>query len=137
MELIDFILHVDRHLTEFVAANGPWIYALLFLIVFVETGFVVMPLLPGGSLRERIAGPMHPEEAIDCLASIAAALDHAHARGVLHRDVKPSNVLVDAGGQPHVLDFGIAKLLDDTDEGEMTRSGVRALSPAIGGGYAA
>lgn len=50
MELIDFILHVDRHLTEFVAAHGVWIYALLFLIVFVETGVVVMPLLPGDSL---------------------------------------------------------------------------------------
>ncbi len=50
MELIDFILHVDRHLTEFVAANGPWIYGLLFLIVFVETGLVVMPFLPGDSL---------------------------------------------------------------------------------------
>lgn len=50
MELIDFILHVDRHLTEFAAAHGAWIYALLFLIVFVETGVVVMPLLPGDSL---------------------------------------------------------------------------------------
>lgn len=50
MELIDFILHIDRHLIEFVAANGAWIYALLFLIVFVETGLVVMPLLPGDSL---------------------------------------------------------------------------------------
>ncbi len=50
MELIDFILHVDRHLTEFVAANGAWIYGLLFLIVFVETGLVVMPFLPGDSL---------------------------------------------------------------------------------------
>ncbi len=50
MELIDFILHIDRHLIEFVAANGVWIYALLFLIVFVETGLVVMPLLPGDSL---------------------------------------------------------------------------------------
>lgn len=50
MELIDFILHVDRHLTEFVAAHGTLIYALLFLIVFVETGVVVMPLLPGDSL---------------------------------------------------------------------------------------
>lgn len=50
MELIDFILHIDRHLIEFVAANGTWIYALLFLIVFVETGLVVMPLLPGDSL---------------------------------------------------------------------------------------
>lgn len=50
MELIDFILHVDRHLAEFVAANGAWIYGLLFLIVFVETGLVVMPFLPGDSL---------------------------------------------------------------------------------------
>lgn len=50
MELIDFILHVDRHLTTFAAAYGVWIYALLFLIVFVETGVVVMPLLPGDSL---------------------------------------------------------------------------------------
>jgi membrane-associated protein len=50
MELIDFILHVDRHLGDFVAMHGVWIYALLFLIVFVETGVVVMPLLPGDSL---------------------------------------------------------------------------------------
>lgn len=48
--LIDFILHVDRHLSEFVAAYGAWVYALLFLIVFVETGLVVMPFLPGDSL---------------------------------------------------------------------------------------
>ena len=48
--LIDFILHVDRHLAEFVAAYGVWVYALLFLIVFVETGLVVMPFLPGDSL---------------------------------------------------------------------------------------
>ena len=50
MELIDFILHVDQHLIEFVANYGVWIYAILFLIVFVETGLVVMPLLPGDSL---------------------------------------------------------------------------------------
>lgn len=48
--LIDFILHVDRHLVEFVQAYGAWVYALLFLIVFVETGVVVMPFLPGDSL---------------------------------------------------------------------------------------
>jgi len=48
--LIDFILHVDRHLAEFVQAYGAWVYALLFLIVFVETGLVVMPFLPGDSL---------------------------------------------------------------------------------------
>lgn len=48
--LIDFILHIDKHLEAFVIAYGPWVYALLFIIVFVETGVVVMPFLPGDSL---------------------------------------------------------------------------------------
>ena len=48
--LIDFILHVDKHLADFVASYGTWVYALLFLIIFVETGVVVMPFLPGDSL---------------------------------------------------------------------------------------
>jgi membrane-associated protein len=48
--LIDFILHVDQHLQTFVQAYGAWVYALLFLIIFVETGVVVMPFLPGDSL---------------------------------------------------------------------------------------
>ena len=48
--LIDFILHVDQHLSAFVQAYGAWVYALLFLIIFVETGLVVMPFLPGDSL---------------------------------------------------------------------------------------
>ena len=50
MQLLDFILHVDRHLRDFVTAYGGWVYALLFLIIFVETGLVVMPFLPGDSL---------------------------------------------------------------------------------------
>jgi len=48
--LIDFILHVDKHLEAFVQSYGAWVYALLFLIIFVETGVVVMPFLPGDSL---------------------------------------------------------------------------------------
>ena len=47
---LDFVLHVDRHLADFVTAYGGWVYALLFLIIFVETGVVVMPFLPGDSL---------------------------------------------------------------------------------------
>ena len=50
MLLVDFILHVDRYLETFVANYGNWVYALLFLIIFVETGLVVMPFLPGDSL---------------------------------------------------------------------------------------
>ena len=48
--LVDFILHVDKHLETFVQNYGTWVYALLFLIIFVETGVVVMPFLPGDSL---------------------------------------------------------------------------------------
>lgn len=48
--LLDFVLHVDEHLNTFVLAYGSWVYALLFLIIFIETGLVVMPFLPGDSL---------------------------------------------------------------------------------------
>jgi membrane-associated protein len=50
MLLVDFIVHVDRHLENFVTNYGAWVYALLFLIIFVETGVVIMPFLPGDSL---------------------------------------------------------------------------------------
>jgi membrane-associated protein len=48
--ILDFVLHVDKHLESFVSNYGAWVYALLFLIIFVETGVVVMPFLPGDSL---------------------------------------------------------------------------------------
>jgi len=48
--VLDLIVHVDVHLRNFVAAHGAWVYALLFLIIFVETGFVVTPFMPGDSL---------------------------------------------------------------------------------------
>jgi len=50
LSLVDLILHVDKHLGEFVQLHGVWVYGLLFLIIFVETGLVVMPFLPGDSL---------------------------------------------------------------------------------------
>ncbi len=50
LQLVDFILHVDRYLEAFVGQYGAWVYALLFVIIFVETGLVVMPFLPGDSL---------------------------------------------------------------------------------------
>lgn len=50
MDLIDFILHVDQHLQDFIIQYGSFVYAILFLIIFVETGLIVMPFLPGDSL---------------------------------------------------------------------------------------
>ncbi|WP_050478707.1 DedA family protein [Herbaspirillum rhizosphaerae] len=48
--LVDFVLHIDRHLTELAAAYGPWLFLILFLIIFAETGLVVTPILPGDSM---------------------------------------------------------------------------------------
>ncbi|WP_128000230.1 DedA family protein [Piscinibacter defluvii] len=81
--LIDFILHVDVHLANFVAAYGPWVYALLFLIVFVETGVVVMPFLPGDSLLFVVgtlcgAGLMDLPLALAVLASAAILGDQCN-----------------------------------------------------------
>ena len=59
---------------------------------------------------------------------VCRAVDHAHRNLVVHRDLKPSNILVDAGGVPRLLDFGIAKLLDDAPG--LTRSGERVLTPS-------
>jgi serine/threonine protein kinase len=75
--------------------------------------FYSMKLIEGQSLeRELSRGPMPPKKAAQLIATVARAVAFAHHRGVLHRDIKPHNILLDAEGQPHLTDFGLAKLLD-------------------------
>jgi serine/threonine protein kinase len=77
--------------------------------------FIVMEYLPGGTLGDRTRqGPVEPGEALSWLGQIAEALDAAHELGVVHRDVKPPNLLFDARGELVVADFGIARVADDT-----------------------
>jgi eukaryotic-like serine/threonine-protein kinase len=79
------------------------------------TPFLVMELLEGQTLAGRLAsGPLPPAEAARVAAAVADALDAAHRRGIVHRDVKPSNVMLTAGGDVKVMDFGIAAAADET-----------------------
>ena len=79
-----------------------------------EIPYYTMPFVEGQSLRDRIArdGPLPIKDALSILRDIARALAYAHARGVVHRDIKPGNVLL-SGGTAVVTDFGIAKALGD------------------------
>jgi tRNA A-37 threonylcarbamoyl transferase component Bud32 len=77
--------------------------------------FLVMELLEGQTLADRLAaGPLPPVEAARVAAAVADALDAAHQRGIVHRDVKPSNVMLTPGGDVKVMDFGIAAAADET-----------------------
>ena len=83
-----------------------------------EVSYIVMEYVPGGDLRGLIdrRGAL-PEPMLARLgADVAAALAHAHERGIVHRDVKPQNVLLDERGNPKLTDFGIARALDTTQE---------------------
>ncbi|HEV3021494.1 MAG TPA: serine/threonine-protein kinase, partial [Pirellulales bacterium] len=72
-----------------------------------------MGFVEGQSLAARVAsGPLPPREAAELVRKVAAAVDYAHQRGVIHRDLKPGNILLDRQGQPRVTDFGLAKRVD-------------------------
>ncbi|MEU1916709.1 serine/threonine-protein kinase [Streptomyces massasporeus] len=77
--------------------------------------FLVMQLIDGRTLKSRIAeGPLSCEAAAALGAALADALAHTHEVGIVHRDVKPSNILLDSSDRPHLTDFGISRLLDAT-----------------------
>lgn len=89
------------------------------------TPFLVMDYLSGGTLKDRLRKPLTWREAARMLAPIARALEYGHGQAgtIIHRDVKPSNILLTAGGIPMLSDFGIAKVLETEETLELTATG--------------
>src|SRR6185436_4802325 len=89
-----------------------------------------MKLIEGGTLTNRLApnaAPLDSRQVTNLLLKIARAVHHAHQHAILHRDLKPGNILLDVRGEPHVSDFGLAKCLDNADG--LTLSGATVGSP--------
>lgn len=93
--------------------------------------YLVMEHLPGGSLHDRLQsdGPRPWAEVLDVGVCVADALAAAHAAGILHRDVKPANVLIDENGAPKLGDFGIARLSEGTNTATGTLVGTIPFTP--------
>jgi serine/threonine-protein kinase len=91
-----------------------------------DTYFIVMEFIDGKALSDVIAAeaPLMPERAADIAAEVAAALQRAHSAGLVHRDIKPGNIMITSAGQTKVTDFGIARALRRDGETTMTQTGM-------------
>jgi serine/threonine-protein kinase len=90
--------------------------------------YIVQDYVEGGSLRDLInQGPLSTQHAVSIAMQVAEALDHAHQAGVVHRDVKPANILLTRDGRPLISDFGIAKVVRSSQK--LTRTGTSIGTP--------
>src|SRR5262249_6404252 len=121
--------NVRRFQTEAAAAqrlHHPAIVAAHEVGEFQGKPFLVMELIQGESLERLLQRALPPAWVAQLMRGLA--LDHAHRNGVIHRDVKPENIIVDREGQPHLTDFGLAR--DPSVADHVTRTGAVLGTPA-------
>ncbi|MCC6974169.1 MAG: protein kinase [Anaerolineae bacterium] len=125
-----FVARFQREARTIAALDHPHILKIHDFGRDDDQPYLVMELKSGGSLAQKIArsqGRISPEEVSRYLDQIAPALDYAHSKGVIHRDLKPQNVLLDESDNAFLTDFGIAKLLNDSTV--LTHSGLQMGTP--------
>lgn len=86
--------------------------------------YLVMEYIPSGSLSKNISSPMELEQALKLIIPISRALSYVHSKNIIHRDVKPANILINDVGQPLLSDFGILKMIDTEESQVITSTGM-------------
>ncbi len=129
-DVISRIQHrFKREVQTLMRLSHPNIVQILDSGEYEGSPYMVMPLLPGGTLKQKLGSPMPYQQAAGILLPIAQALAHAHQNSVIHRDVKPSNILFTADGQPMLTDFGVVKIIENTESQTLTGTGVGIGTP--------
>ncbi|MBN2048751.1 MAG: SUMF1/EgtB/PvdO family nonheme iron enzyme [Anaerolineaceae bacterium] len=131
-EISDFLSLFDREAKALAKLLHPNIVNIIDYGQHEKIPYLVMPYLPGGTLKDRLDSPMPWREAVSLIIPIAEALDYVHRNHVIHRDVKPANILLtstDHDGKPMLSDFGISKLLYKNGQTAVTSSGIGIGTP--------
>lgn len=126
-----FLKRFEREAKSLAQLSHPNIVKILDYGDQKDTPNLVMEFIPGGTLKQFLGGKTTTwQDAIQWIIPIARALSKSHSAGIIHRDVKPSNILINANQEPMLTDFGIAKLLKDEETIDLTGTGKGLGTPA-------
>jgi len=125
----EFLKRFEREAKALARLSHPNIVKVLDYGEHEGHPYLVMEYLPGGTLKPRLGKPVPWQEAAKLLAPIARALGYAHEHKILHRDVKPSNILLTEGDEPMLADFGVAKMIEADQSLDLTGTGVGIGTP--------
>jgi serine/threonine protein kinase len=122
------VLRFQREAKSIAALRHPHIVPIHDIGIEQGTHFFTMDFVRGESLSRRLEdGPLDVRRALEITADVAEAIHFAHTRGVIHRDIKPHNVLVDEEGTPKIMDFGLAKTVES--DARVTQTGLTMGTP--------
>ena len=125
----EFLKRFELEARTLAKLNHASIVRILDYGVTGDQPYIVMEYLPGGSLKNRLGEPMPYQEACQLLAPIARGLTYAHQHGIIHRDIKPGNILFADSGTPMLADFGIAKVMELDETIDLTGTGMGMGTP--------
>ncbi|WP_153188290.1 WD40 repeat domain-containing serine/threonine protein kinase [Candidatus Oscillochloris fontis] len=126
----EFLARFEREARALARLSHPHIVRIFSYGQYQQISYLIMEYLPGGTLRQRMTRIYDPAEAARLLVPIAHALHYAHQHHIIHRDVKPSNILFNADAEPQLSDFGIAAIAERDPSPGLTGVGMGVGTPA-------